>query len=46
MDDGSVHIDRTMALVAVEGVVAELKGPGAIDLLAAIHAGIEQRERH
>ena len=46
VDDGRIHIDRTVPLVAVERVVPELKGAGAVHLLVAVDAGIEQRHRH
>jgi 3,4-dihydroxy-2-butanone 4-phosphate synthase len=46
MDDGRVHIDRTVPFVAVESVVPELKGPGAVHYLLAVYAGIEQRHGH
>ena len=46
VDDRRVHIDRAVALVAVEGVVSELEGAGAIDDLLAVDPGIEQRQRH
>ena len=46
VDDRRVHIDRTMPPVAVESVVPELERPGAVHLLSAVDAGVEQRHRH
>ena len=46
VDHRRVHIDRTMPPVAVESVVPELKRPGAVHLLSAVDAGVEQRHRH
>jgi hypothetical protein len=46
VDHCRVHIDRTVPPVAVESVIAELKGAGAIDLLGAVDPGVEQRHRH
>ena len=42
----SVHVHRPVPLVAVESVISELEGAGAIDLLSTVDAGVEQSHRH
>ena len=45
-DDGVGHVDRSVALVAVEDVVADRVGTRAENMVVAVDAGVEQRHRH